>query len=127
MLFFVISELAGVEPMYQYSLAWFVKLFEATLQQAEKARDLQKRIDNLITHFQYSLYLKVCVSAGTLLRSVPQQFPDRKRTDGSSSCCAQSVLRLDCSMQPAPQLLPGHGTILCGCALRGIAGVPQPV
>lgn len=58
-LFFVISELAGVEPMYQYSLAWFVGLFEATLIQAEKARDLHKRIDNLIAHFQYSLYLKV--------------------------------------------------------------------
>lgn len=58
-LFFVISELAGVEPMYQYSLAWFVGLFEATLVQADKARDLHKRIDNLVQHFQYSLYLKV--------------------------------------------------------------------
>jgi hypothetical protein len=60
-LFFVISELADVEPMYQYSLAWFVGLFEATLVQAEKARELHKRIDNLLQHFQYSLYLKVCV------------------------------------------------------------------
>jgi hypothetical protein len=59
-LFFVISELADVEPMYQYSLAWFVGLFEATLVQAEKARELHKRIDNLLQHFQYSLYLKVC-------------------------------------------------------------------
>lgn len=58
-LFFVISELAGVEPMYQYSLAWFVGLFEATLVQAEKARDLAKRIENLTAHFQYSLYLQV--------------------------------------------------------------------
>lgn len=58
-LFFVISELAAVEPMYQYSLAWFVGLFEATLVQADKARDLHKRIDNLLQHFQYSLYLKV--------------------------------------------------------------------
>lgn len=58
-LFFVISELAGVEPMYQYSLAWFVGLFEATLVQAEKAWDLAKRIENLTAHFQYSLYLQV--------------------------------------------------------------------
>ena len=28
MLFFAISGLANVEPMYQYSLAWFVNLFE---------------------------------------------------------------------------------------------------
>ena len=27
-LFFAISGLANVEPMYQYSLAWFVNLFE---------------------------------------------------------------------------------------------------
>jgi hypothetical protein len=58
-LFFVISELAAVEPMYQYSLAWFLGLFEATLVQADKARELHKRIDNLLQHFQYSLYLKV--------------------------------------------------------------------
>jgi dynein heavy chain len=58
-LFFVISELAGVEPMYQYSLAWFVALFEATLVQAEKGKDLPKRIENLTAHFQYSLYLQV--------------------------------------------------------------------
>ena len=27
-LFFNISELANIEPMYQYSLVWFVNLFE---------------------------------------------------------------------------------------------------
>lgn len=58
-LFFVISELASIEPMYQYSLAWFVALFEDTLAKADKARDLGKRIDNLVAHFQYSLYVQV--------------------------------------------------------------------
>jgi dynein heavy chain len=63
-LFFVISELAGVSPMYQYSLAWFVGLFEATLLKADRARDLGRRIDSLVQHFQYSLYLQVrCVCA----------------------------------------------------------------
>ncbi|KAF6265404.1 dynein heavy chain 6 [Scenedesmus sp. NREL 46B-D3] len=61
-LFFVISELAAVEPMYQYSLAWFVSLFEDTLAKADKARDLGKRIDSLVAHFQYSLYVQVCRS-----------------------------------------------------------------
>ncbi len=27
-LFFNISELANIEPMYQYSLVWFINLFE---------------------------------------------------------------------------------------------------
>jgi dynein heavy chain len=58
-LFFVISELAAVEPMYQYSLGWFVGLFEDTIRKAEKARDLARRIDNLSSHFQYSLYVQV--------------------------------------------------------------------
>jgi hypothetical protein len=60
-LFFVISELASIEPMYQYSLAWFVALFEDTLAKADKARDLGKRIENLVAHFQYSLYVQVRV------------------------------------------------------------------
>jgi hypothetical protein len=60
-LFFVISELASIEPMYQYSLAWFVALFEDTLAKADKARDLGKRIENLVAHFQYSLYVQVGV------------------------------------------------------------------
>jgi len=75
-LFFVISELAAVEPMYQYSLAWFVGLFEATLVQAEKARDLHKRIDNLLQHFQYSLYLKASCFGHCFVRLAhPRRIP----------------------------------------------------
>lgn len=63
-LFFVISELAAIESMYQYSLAWFVALFEDTLVKADKARDLAKRIDSLVSHFQYSLYVQVRQQTG---------------------------------------------------------------
>jgi dynein heavy chain len=59
-LFFVITELAAIEPMYQYSLAWFVALFEDTIAKANKARELSRRIDSLISHFQYSLYVQIC-------------------------------------------------------------------
>eukprot|EP00879_Flechtneria_rotunda_P017460 GHRR01018298.1.p1 GENE.GHRR01018298.1~~GHRR01018298.1.p1 ORF type:complete len:1011 (+),score=303.03 GHRR01018298.1:919-3951(+) len=61
-LFFVISELAAFEPMYQYSLAWFVSLFKGTIAKADKARELAKRIDSLVSHFEYSLYAQVCRS-----------------------------------------------------------------
>ncbi len=59
-LFFVISELGAIEPMYQYSLAWFVTLFEYTIAKADKSPVLARRIEGLIKHFQYSLYVQVC-------------------------------------------------------------------
>lgn len=59
-LFFCISELAAIEPMYQYSLGWFVALFEDTIMRAEKSKDLPRRIDALISHFTFSLYTNIC-------------------------------------------------------------------
>ncbi len=34
-LFFCISDLAAIDPMYQYSLPWFVNLFVASMHAAE--------------------------------------------------------------------------------------------
>lgn len=38
LLFFAISELAGVDPMYQYSLGWFTALFVRGMDDTPKAR-----------------------------------------------------------------------------------------
>ena len=38
LLFFCIADLAGVDPMYQYSLAWFVALFLRTVQATPEVR-----------------------------------------------------------------------------------------
>lgn len=46
--------------MYQYSLSWFLALFEASIKGAEKSSQLAKRTDALVNHFQYSLYVQVC-------------------------------------------------------------------
>ena len=39
LLFFCIADLAGVDPMYQYSLAWFVALFLRTVQATPEVLD----------------------------------------------------------------------------------------
>ena len=43
-LFFCITDLANIDPMYQYSLAWYVNLFINAIDNAEKSDDLEKRL-----------------------------------------------------------------------------------
>ena len=61
-LFFCVSSLANLEPMYQYSLPWFIMLFEQAISDAEKHEVVSQRIEALIEFFTYSLYCQVCRS-----------------------------------------------------------------
>ncbi|KAK9829119.1 hypothetical protein WJX72_004004 [[Myrmecia] bisecta] len=61
-LFFNISDLANIEPMYQYSLSWFVNLFEDAIRKADRSEALPTRIQALVSFFTYSLYCNVCRS-----------------------------------------------------------------
>lgn len=42
-LFFSIADLANIEPMYQYSLAWFINLFVSSIDNSEKSDDIDQR------------------------------------------------------------------------------------
>lgn len=61
-LFFAISSLSTIEPMYQYSLTWFIQLFIQAIKDSEPSSDLEVRLDNLDKYFTYFLYKMVCRS-----------------------------------------------------------------
>ncbi|PAA63386.1 hypothetical protein BOX15_Mlig017039g2 [Macrostomum lignano] len=61
-LFFCISDMANIDPMYQYSLTWFINLFLMSIVNSEKSNELDERISNLNEHFTNSIYRNICRS-----------------------------------------------------------------
>jgi dynein heavy chain len=61
-LFFCISELSNIEPMYQYSLTWFLNLFITSIIKAPKSENLEQRLEHLNEFFTRSIYENVCRS-----------------------------------------------------------------
>ena len=59
-LYFVIADLANIDPMYQYSLDFFTKLFVNRLEKAEKSDVLETRLDILVEDETRAFYFSIC-------------------------------------------------------------------
>jgi dynein heavy chain, axonemal len=51
LLFFCIVDLNIIDPMYQYSLQWFQRLFGISVKESEQCEDVEKRIA-ILNEFQ---------------------------------------------------------------------------
>lgn len=61
-LYFCISNLSTIDPMYQYSLQWFRNLFIQAIRLAEASDDIETRLNNLNDFFTYYVYKNICRS-----------------------------------------------------------------
>jgi dynein heavy chain len=61
-LYFAITDLANVCPMYQFSLTWFSKIYMQAIKDAERSKHVAIRVKNLVGTFQLMLFKSICVS-----------------------------------------------------------------
>lgn len=59
-LYFAITDLAHIEPMYQYSLNWFIELYVGVIVNTVKVDNIEQRLNDLTANLTSVLYVNVC-------------------------------------------------------------------
>ncbi len=59
-IYFVVADLALVDPMYQYSLEYFQKMFSMCIEKADAGHDLESRLSNLFDYITFFMYNNIC-------------------------------------------------------------------
>lgn len=59
-LYFVISDLALIDPMYQFSLTYFKKLFITAIEGSEASTNLENRLNILEDSITKLMYTDIC-------------------------------------------------------------------
>ncbi|XP_069937012.1 dynein axonemal heavy chain 3-like, partial [Cherax quadricarinatus] len=58
-LFFCVSDMAAIEPMYQYSLGWFINLYLQSIRCSDTSEDVDSRIQLLNKYLTRAIFLSV--------------------------------------------------------------------
>ncbi|EGD81605.1 dynein heavy chain 2 [Salpingoeca rosetta] len=59
-LFFVMNDIASIDPMYQFSLAAYINLFVKSIDSSSKAAGLEQRIESINDYHTYAVYRYTC-------------------------------------------------------------------
>jgi dynein heavy chain len=59
-IYFVIADLAGIDPMYQYSLEFYANLFNRCIDDSEASSDVKTRVQTIIDYSTVTIYANVC-------------------------------------------------------------------
>jgi dynein heavy chain len=54
--------MTNIDPMYQYSLQWFINIYKQVIETSEPNEDLDIRLQTLIYNLTLSIYNNVCQS-----------------------------------------------------------------
>lgn len=60
LIFFCCSSLTQVKSVYQYSLTWYLKMFDIVLRQAEKSNYPEQRTEHICQELNKTIYNNVC-------------------------------------------------------------------
>jgi dynein heavy chain len=58
-MYFVVADLGLIDPMYQFSLRYFTNLFNLTIENSTKSKELEKRLEILLNETTVAIYTNV--------------------------------------------------------------------
>ncbi|KAK9295362.1 hypothetical protein QLX08_010308 [Tetragonisca angustula] len=58
-LYFVVADLAHIDPMYQFSLKYFSQIFDTVIETTKKEDNLQQRLQTLLREITLAIYINV--------------------------------------------------------------------
>ncbi|KAM9836557.1 LOW QUALITY PROTEIN: dynein axonemal heavy chain 2 [Aulostomus maculatus] len=59
-LFFILSDMGCIDPMYQFSLDAYINLFNLSIEKSKRSHKLEERITNLNDYHTYAVYKYAC-------------------------------------------------------------------